>query len=130
MSLAFRYALFCAIGASINLGSQWVCTHLLSATLLVSMAVGTAAGLVPKYLLDRNYIFDGRGAGLREDTRRFLTYASFGVVTTLAFWLIEWLATLASDHPDAQYVGGAIGLVLTYYAKYLLDRRWVFGARK
>ena len=130
MSLALRYALFCAIGASINLGTQWVCTRLLAAPLLLSMAVGTAAGLIPKYILDRNYIFDGRGAGVREDARRFFIYSCLGVVTTLAFWLIEWLATLVSSHPSAQFMGGAAGLVLTYYAKYLMDRRWVFNSRQ
>ena len=130
MSLALRYALFCAIGASINLGAQWVCTQLFAAHLVISMAVGTAAGLVPKYLLDRNYIFNGRGVDAREDARRFFVYSCLGAANTLVFWLIEWLATLISPHPGAQYIGGVIGLVLTYYAKYLMDRRWVFNTRK
>lgn len=128
MPLVFRYAFFCLIGSSINLTVQWICSRAFSAPLWVALAAGTAAGLVPKYILDRNFIFEGHGATFREDTRRFFFYASFGLVTTLIFWGIEWSATLVSSHPAAQYVGGAVGLAITYTMKYLMDRKWVFGS--
>lgn len=126
-SIIVRYAACCALAMMANLGMQFLAREGFGQPLIVCLIFGTGAGLVLKYVLDRNFIFEGRGVGLRRDSARFIIYSLFGLVTTMLFWGAEWAATLISHHPYSLYFGGALGLVVGYAIKYYLDRRWVFG---
>lgn len=124
--LATKYALFCAVSMALNLGSQYAADVAFAPPLWISMAIGTAIGLLAKYILDRNYIFGGRGVSLGKDANRFMAYTAMGIVTTLLFWGIEWAFAAGFEADWAKYAGGGVGLTLGYFLKYHLDRRWVF----
>ena len=93
----------------------------------MSIALGTLAGLFSKYILDRNYIFDGQGARLSKDVSRFFVYSISGIVTTVLFLGVEWLFITKVAHPLSQYIGAAVGLSIGYALKYNLDRRITFN---
>lgn len=124
--LVIKYAAFCAVAMALNLGAQYLVDLAFAPKLWVSMGIGTGVGLVAKYVLDRNYIFEARGASVARDTARFALYTLMGAVTTLVFWATEWGFATMCQQPWAKYLGGAIGLVAGYLLKYQLDCRWVF----
>jgi len=126
-TIFLRYVVFCAMATLANLGVQYLASESFGQPLIICLFSGTAVGLVLKYVLDRNFIFDGRGVGLRRDSARFLVYSLFGLLTTLLFWAVEWAVARLFHHPISMYVGGALGLIIGYIIKYHLDRRWVFG---
>ncbi len=126
--IGLLYVFFCACAIGVNLGVQWIGSAWLGLGFWPALAVGTAAGLLLKYVLDRNYIFAAAGAPLARDVSRFVIYAGFGLVTTAIFWSAEWLGEAAWAGPG-RYWGGGLGLALGYLMKYLMDRRWVFGSR-
>jgi hypothetical protein len=50
----------------------------------------------------------------------------FGIGTTIFFWGVE-LSFWQIWHTDgAKYIGGALGLALGNWIKYVLDRQYVF----
>lgn len=125
--LTAKYAAFCVLAMTLNLGAQYAADVWLAPPLWLSMGIGTAVGLLAKYTLDRNYIFNARGVGVAKDAQRFVLYTAMGVVTTLIFWGTEWTFAMACSEAWAKYLGGAIGMTVGYFVKYQLDRRWVFG---
>jgi putative flippase GtrA len=126
-SIALRYVAFALVATLVNLGSQWgwLALHDGPFRLPAAMAVGTLAGLVTKYLLDKRWIFDDRSTGAGTHARKFSLYTVMGLVTTAIFWGTELLfgAVLGEDWVLA---GGALGLAIGYALKYRLDRRFVF----
>lgn len=127
--LVIKYAAFCAAAMALNLGAQYLVDLAFAPKLWVSMGAGTGVGLVAKYVLDRNYIFEARGASVARDTARFALYTLMGAVTTLVFWGTEWAFAAFMPFAWAKYLGGALGLIAGYLLKYRLDRRWVFSAQ-
>ena len=125
-----RYVLFCCLATITNLGTQAVAHEWLSTPDWFSIGAGTGVGLVLKYALDRNYIFYANNLNPSGDLKRFGIYTLFGLFTTLLFWATEWFFIQSFSHPFARYIGGAIGLGIGYFAKYLMDRRWVFNSDK
>lgn len=121
-ALAARYALFAAVATAVNLGTQ---AMVLAAALplAAAMAAGTATGLVAKYLLDKRWIFFDREPG---HARKFSLYTLMGLITTALFWGVETAVHLATRDPGLTMLGGLAGLVMGYWLKYRLDRRWVF----
>ena len=79
-----------------------------------------------KYVLDKIFIFRFRAASTLHDRHTFILYTAMGVVTTLLFWGFEFGFNSAFQDKDMRYVGGLIGLGLGYWAKYHLDKRFVF----
>ncbi len=128
MSLALKYAAFAAVAMAVNLAVQVICDRLYHGPLelWLAMAAGTLAGLVVKYLLDKRYIFYFRANSLAQDSGRFVLYSLMGVVTTLIFWGCEAGCDLVFGTRPMRYLGAALGLVIGYYTKYHLDKRWVF----
>lgn len=59
MTIAFKYSLFAVLATLLNLSAQEVAvrTYDGSFAIYLAMALGTLAGLVSKYLLDKKYIF-------------------------------------------------------------------------
>jgi putative flippase GtrA len=91
-----------------------------------AVIVGTGAGLVLKYALDKRWIFYDSTAGAKAQGGQFVLYTAMGLVTTAIFWGSEtafWLI----GHSDAWRESGAVlGLAVGYVVKYRLDRRFVF----
>jgi putative flippase GtrA len=122
----WRYLLFCLLAIIANLALQAIAHEILHTPDWFSMGIGTAGGLVLKYILDKKFIFFAEKTTAVRDFTRFVIYTLFGLLTTLLFWSVEWAFIKLWVHPSSRYWGGVIGLSLGYYFKYKLDRRWVF----
>ncbi len=128
MKTAIRYTLFAVIATLINLLAQYGSFAFYSGflDLYVAMAVGTLAGLVAKYVLDKKFIFYHTCETKKEDARKFFLYSLMGVVTTLIFWGFEIAFDALFSGEGAKYAGAVIGLAIGYVVKYYLDKRYVF----
>jgi hypothetical protein len=126
--LTIAYALFAGAAMLVNIGSQMLANAAYSGFLAVpiSMIVGTAAGLLAKYWLDKRYIFRVRTRSLAHDGRLFVLYAAMGLATTAIFWATEYGFDRFFRTEAMRYLGAVIGLGVGYCTKYWLDRRFVF----
>ncbi len=126
--LVARYAGFALAAVLANLGVQAVVLAARSDALgtAAAMALGTGAGLVLKYVLDKRFIFADPLRGPAHELGRFGRYAGTGLVTTAVFWATEAAFAVAFADPRATLLGGALGLSVGYALKYRLDRRYVF----
>lgn len=127
-TLTLRYALFAAAATAINIGAQWLSFRVYDGlfALPAAMAVGTLAGLVSKYVLDKRWIFFDTERGFRAHGRKFTLYTLMGVATTALFWTTEVVFDALSDADYMTYLGAVLGLSIGYFTKYQLDRRFVF----
>ncbi|MCP4966030.1 MAG: GtrA family protein [bacterium] len=128
MRIALGYALFAVIATIANIGSQDISLMVYggSFSLITSLILGTAIGLVIKYSLDKRYIFHYQVNNIRHESRTFYLYVVMGVATTAIFWSLELGFDYVFDSKQMRYVGGMVGLAIGYYTKYQLDRRFVF----
>jgi putative flippase GtrA len=127
--LVFWYAMFAAISMAANLGSQKLAYFVYQAAFAVplSVCIGTGAGLVVKYLLDKAWIFRYEHRSVAHGARTFALYVLMGLGTTLVFWAVEFAASALFHTENARLAGGALGLVIGYVTKYQLDKRFVFA---
>jgi putative flippase GtrA len=125
--LALRYAGFAGVATLVNLAVQAASLQLYEGPfhLAAAMALGTLAGLLPKYLLDKRWIFADRSGG---HARKFTLYTAMAVATTLVFWVTEWGFDRIGHGDGLHYLGAVLGLAIGYWIKYRLDRRFVFRA--
>lgn len=125
-----RYGAFAVIAVLANLSAQRLvlagAETVGGLRFAAALFVGTAVGLVVKYLLDKRWIFYDRTAGLRAQGAQFGLYALMGVATTAIFWVSETAAWMIWGTDLAREVGAVAGLTVGYVTKYLLDRRFVF----
>jgi len=130
--LVLKYAIFAGISMLSNLGSQYIVDLNLKGhfKVYISMVIGTAIGLIVKYLLDRRYIFFFRSSRLGIDVKTFILYTFMGIITTAIFWGSELLLYFLIHTQEARYLGGFIGLLAGYTVKFLLDKRFVFKVQK
>ena len=128
MRIALLYTLFCVAAMAVNIGSQGLTLRLWPAGIWLSILVGTGTGLVVKYLLDKRFIFRFKAQNAGHDSRTFVLYTLMGVVTTAIFWGFEYGFWHAFGTAQMRYLGGVIGLVIGYLAKYHLDKKFVFNA--
>ncbi|MDH0288250.1 GtrA family protein [Pseudomonas sp. GD04087] len=128
MKLAFVYAILALIATVANIGSQDFTLRCYSGpyALLISVMVGTAIGLVVKYVLDKRYIFRFRARNAVHDGQTFLLYTVMGLATTVIFWGFEFTFQHLFQSDGMRYLGGVIGLAIGYITKYHLDKRYVF----
>lgn len=126
--LAIKYAIFAGIATAVNIGTQYLSMRAYTGpfSLYAAMAVGTLAGLVIKYILDKRFIFYHQTAGARDDLFKFIVYTFMGVFTTAIFWGSELLFNHLFSFPEAKYLGAVVGLTIGYITKYNLDKRFVF----
>lgn len=132
MKLAFMYGIFALIATAANIGAQDLAirTYHGSSALLLSVIVGTAIGLVVKYILDKRYIFRFRARNAAHDGRTFLLYVAMGILTTAIFWGFEFGFDYLFQSKALRYFGGMLGLAIGYVAKYQLDKRYVFKSEQ
>jgi hypothetical protein len=129
--IALLYALFATLATAANLLTQMLVILLYHGPMAVeaSIAIGTAAGLPVKYLLEKRHIFAFESEGLAHDGQLFLLYSFMGLFTTAIFWGIEYLFHILFNSDWMRYLGGAIGLTLGYFIKYHIDKQFVFVNR-
>lgn len=94
--------------------------------LYVAMFIGTLAGLIVKYILDKKYIFFHTPKSKKDDGKKFILYSLMGVFTTFIFWGFEIGFDYAFSDENAKYFGAIIGLCIGYITKYFLDKKYVF----
>ena len=128
--LVFRYSLFAIIATLINLATQALSFYFYTdiGAIYLAMSIGTLAGLLCKYYLDKHFIFAYRTQNKSDDFFTFMLYSLMGVITTLIFWATELGFDYYFNEPAAKYIGAVIGLALGYFIKYQLDKKYVFVA--
>ena len=126
--IAFRYVLFAIISTLVNLGFQYLSFLVYSGflSLYVAMFIGTLAGLILKYVLDKKYVFFHEPKSKKDDGKKFLLYSLMGVFTTFIFWGFEIGFDFFFQDENAKYLGAFIGLAIGYVVKYNLDKKFVF----
>ena len=135
--LVIKYGLFALIATLVNLTSQYMTFELIDSlemfralreySLVIGILVGTATGLVTKYVLDKKYIFHYKPDGAKDDAKTFFMYTVVGILTTCLFWGFEVLFDYLLNTPFARYIGAIVGLSIGYTSKYFLDKRFVFN---
>ena len=128
MSVTVTYTIFAIIATIANIGSQDISLRLYGGVhaIVLSVLVGTAVGLIVKYILDKKYIFQFQVKNISHDTRLFILYTITGIVTTFIFWGFEFGFNYIFHSKAMRYTGGIIGLAIGYIIKYQLDKRFVF----
>lgn len=128
MPLALLYTTFAVVSIAANLGSQWLSNQLYGGPyrIALSMLVGTGAGLIVKYALDKRWIFHFQAVSARHEVNTFVLYSLVGGGTTLIFWGMEILFHWIFGGEMMRYLGGLVGLTVGYFLKYMLDKRFVF----
>lgn len=125
-----RYVLFAAVSTLVNLVTQEIAFRLAPAMQLeLSILAGTGAGFLTRYVLEKKWVFLDVFTGYSSELRKLILYGVFGVATTLLFWAIEISFWLAWQTATAKYTGAVIGLSIGYWAKYFLDKHYVFKVR-
>ncbi len=126
-TLVLRYTLFAVLATVANLGAQRAVFGTLGDNALIpAILVGTAVGLVLKYILDKRWIFYDLGTGVSDHSRKFSAYTAMGIVTTAIFWGMETAFWLIWHTDLMREVGAVLGLAIGYVVKFNLDRRFVF----
>ncbi len=128
MKITILYTFFALIATAANIGSQDITSQFYTGEYQIFLAlfVGTATGLIVKYILDKKFIFKHRVDNLAEDSRVFVLYTITGIVTTVIFWGFEFAFDYYYQSKSFRYLGGIIGLSIGYVIKYQLDKRYVF----
>lgn len=128
MKLVILYSLFALLATLINIASQELALVAYSGpgSIYPAIIAGTLTGLIVKYLLDRQFIFQAHSPDLRNHASTFLLYSITGVLTTLLFWGMELLFDALIGTRGGRYTGAVLGLTIGYVLKYQLDKRYVF----
>lgn len=126
--IAFRYIIFAIASTIANLLFQYMSFFFYSGflSLYLAMFMGTLAGLILKYVLDKKYIFFHTPKSKKDDGKKFLLYSLMGVFTTVIFWGFEMSFYYLFENESAKYIGAVIGLSIGYVVKYFLDKKFVF----
>ena len=125
---AIKYIIFAMISTLFNLLFQYLSFEVYNSlgVLYVAMFIGTLAGLVVKYVLDKKFIFYHEVKDKKDDAKKFALYSLMGVFTTIIFWGTEITFDYLLQDPNAKYLGAVIGLSVGYVIKYFLDKKFVF----
>lgn len=126
--IVLRYALFALISTIVNIVFQYLSFLVYEGflSLYVAMFIGTVAGLVLKYVLDKKYIFFHTPKSKKDDGKKFFLYSLMGVFTTFIFWGFEIGFDYMYESENAKYFGAVLGLSIGYVVKYFLDKKFVF----
>jgi putative flippase GtrA len=128
INVASRYATIALVASATNLVLQSMLLLAYSGPLSVEFAavVATAIVLPFKYVADKRFIFNFTALSPAKDLQHLALYSSASVFTVAIFWGFEFAAWRLLQTRSAQYVGGALGLAVSFYVKYVLDKRFVF----
>ncbi len=127
-TLALRYTTIATAATTLNLLLQALISWMYEGPLEVEASMVIATGLVLplKYSVEKRMIFQFQPDSLLHDAKLFYLYTLVSVFTVLIFWSTEYAFHLIFRDEAMRYVGGAIGLAMSFYTKYRLDRHFVF----
>jgi positive regulator of sigma E activity len=127
-TLAIRYTIIALSASALNLLLQAAISWLYQGPLAVEASMVLATGLVLplKYSIERRVIFEFQPASLLHDAKLFYLYTMVSVFTVLIFWCTEYAFHLIFRDDAMRYIGGAVGLAISFYSKYRLDKQFVF----
>ena len=130
--LIIRYGVFAVLATLVNLTVQRLILRFGDGIVIFAfaLAAGAAIGLLVKYILDKHWIFGDISVGVAEHTKKFSLYILMGIFTTIIFWTTETVFWLTWKTDTMREIGAIIGLGIGYFAKYNLDRRYVFTNSK
>lgn len=130
ISTAVLYTLFAVLSTAINICVQMLFTWLYKGnhSVELSILIGTVSVLPLRYVLEKRYIFAFKSNGVAHDGRTFSLYSFMGVFTTGIFWGIEYIFHFFFMVDILRYIGGVMGLAAGFYAKYQLDKKYVFAS--
>jgi len=128
MNIAIKYIIFAYIATLVNVLCQWLSFKVYKGlfSLYIAMIIGTIAGLIMKYILDKRYIFYYNTRDNIDNIKKFIIYSCMGLFTTFIFWGIEIAFDALWTHEISKYAGAVIGLTIGYIVKYRLDKQYVF----
>lgn len=129
LALVSLYASFAAISIAANIGTQYLVQHTYHGALAAWLALfmGTGVGLAIKYVLDKRYIFNHVSSSIAANAQTFVLYCCMGLVTTAIFWGSEIGSGWIFGTLTGRYIGGVVGLIIGYLAKFFLDKKFVFN---
>jgi hypothetical protein len=127
-TLAGRYTAIACTASTLNLLLQAIISWIYDGPLEVEGSMVLATGIVMplKYSVEKRLIFQFRSDSLLHDAKLLYLYTAVSVFTVLIFWSTEYAFHLIFDNRALLYVGGAIGLAISFYSKYRLDKHFVF----
>lgn len=127
-TLILRYVFFAILATLFNLTVQRCIFCFNDSNSIFAFAVfsGTVVGLVVKYVLDKNWIFNDISVGVAGHSKKFSLYATLGIITTAIFWITETAFWFIWKTDIMRELGAIIGLSIGYLIKYHLDRLYVF----
>lgn len=127
-TLAVRYTIIALSASALNLLLQAVISWFYQGPLAVEASMVLATGLVLplKYSIERRVIFEFQPMSLLHDAKLFYLYTTVSVFTVLIFWCTEYAFHLIFRDDAMRYIGGAVGLAISFYSKYRLDKQFVF----
>ena len=78
--LAIKYSIFAGISTLFNLLFQYFSFGIYKGfgSLFVAMFIGTLAGLIAKYILDKKFIFYHTPKNKKDDAKKFALYSLMG----------------------------------------------------
>ncbi|MBK9441144.1 MAG: GtrA family protein [Comamonadaceae bacterium] len=128
MRLLIIYSVLALLATVVNIGTQDLVIRGYQGAfnILVSVLVGTVAGLIVKYSLDKRFVFGFHAIDAAHDRKTFTMYTLMGLATTVIFWVFEFGFDHVFKTKEMRYLGGCLGLAIGYCAKYQLDKRYVF----
>jgi len=128
--ILIKYSLLALLATILNLMVQYISFKFYNGEFSIywAMILGTLAGLVSKYFMDKHYIFKQGSSNTKESSQQFFLYSLTGVFTTCLFWGTELSFNILFESDNAKYVGAVLGLGFGYYIKYQLDKKYVFKA--
>lgn len=126
--IACLYTVFAIIASAINLVVQASVVFSFRGRYAVeiSILIGTVASALIRYFFVKRHIFYFESKNIRHDCRLFLVYSMLGFFTTALFWGVEFGFQWFFGTDYMRYLGGAMGLAISYFVKYQLDKRFVF----
>jgi putative flippase GtrA len=127
-TIAARYAAIAVVASLANLALQrgWMAVYAGPFAVEAAAVLATGVVLPFKYVADKRLIFGFRPVSGLHDLEKLLHYTMASLVTVAIFWAVEIAAYRTFRAPAAQYIGGALGLALSFHLKYLIDKRFVF----
>ena len=127
MNILLKYVLFCIFATLVNLATQRIFLELIFIDYyFIALLFGTLTGLIAKYFLDKNYIFNDFDHSFKNNSKKFTFYSFNGLFTTVVFWGMESLFFFIYGTNFARELGAVIGLSIGYFLKYRLDKKYVF----
>ncbi len=131
MILTVKYSVFAIIAILVNILSQMfiVKLYLGAYSIEVSILAGTILGLLVKYYLDKRYIFYFEASEHQKDSMVFALYVFVSLFTTIIFWGTEYAFYIVTCSDIWRYIGGVLGLIVGYFIKFQLDKKYVFIKR-